>query len=209
MTKRVCNSLDIVNRNVLSLALFLILLPAVSGGGESFVSLSRPIKGLVTAIPSADNRTIAVLRVGKIFKEPQRKGFFRIGLLPLVVADQVIVEVEDPVLFQREFTNVHNRLFSSHGRVPVELRHVEFKFPSEPSPRLQAGRVRLKSQGQWELSDGVIFRVSDNEIQCAQAVLQITGPGAGNLRSQDAPHALNLFWRNNSTNNPPTKSESP
>src|SRR5688572_24080922 len=85
---------------------------------------------------------VANVRIGCLFPDHERKGFFRIGLLPLVAAEHVQIEVFQPPRALKALSGVQQR-FTRDQRRHVEWRQVEFVFPPETAPRLRAGRVRM------------------------------------------------------------------
>jgi hypothetical protein len=138
---------------------------------------------------------VAVVRVGRFWQDHERKGFFRIGMLPLLVADGVLVEVRDERQFRDVLANIQARFSSLKQSAPLELRHVEFRFPEELGPRLKADVVRFEPGGTWVLFGNVRFGIPEQSHQVHRAQLMVTGEEAGRLRltTSGSHQVTNLF----------------
>jgi hypothetical protein len=142
----------------------------------------------------------AVVRIKRVFTDYQRRGFFRIGLLPTLVAEDVKVEVFEPGQVLAALQGAHKWLKPAAAGKALEWRRARFVFTGDKEPRLEAARVHLGEEGIWRLSDGVVFRSGTNEMRQAAASLQIVGSNAGELQlSSQPPRSLNLLQI--STNN--------
>ncbi|MDB6033520.1 MAG: hypothetical protein JWM16_3858 [Verrucomicrobiales bacterium] len=136
----------------------------------------------------------AVVRIHRLFTDYQRRGFFRIGLLPTLVAEGVKVEVLDPTQVLAALEAAHKWLKPAAVGKALEWRYVEFVFPDAKRPRLEAAKVNPAVDGAWRLTEGVTFRSGTNETREAAAVLQVTGTRAGELQWGSAPTgSLNLL----------------
>ena len=147
------------------------------------------------------NKPIAILRAKEIFGDHQRRGFFRIGVLPLLVIDGMNVEIRDPRKLGAALEGVHREIiFKQSVRKAVEGRDFRLCFAPEeregrgsvvPSlasstesrsmPVLRAQIVRLDNSDLWRLEDGVVSRPGTPPITFHHATLQISGPKAGEL----------------------------
>ncbi|MBI4325061.1 MAG: hypothetical protein HY674_07325 [Chloroflexi bacterium] len=132
------------------------------------------------------------MKVDKVFTEYQRRGFFRIGLLPLVVMDGVKIDFRQVDAASSALARLPQELKPWAGSRMLELRDVKFAFPVEPKERLRAGKVRWLENGQWQLSNGVTIQMTTNKVKVAQATLQVAGPSAG-LVAWGSPSALSRF----------------
>lgn len=123
----------------------------------------------------------AVIRIKRIYKDHQRRGFFRIGVLPLWVAEEVHVQLlsyqnSDQLLNQltRALTSQHSGLSQS-----LEIRSLQLRLPDSAEPRLEAGRVRIAEDGSWRLLDSVTWRTDSQTIHCNQASLSASQDSSG------------------------------
>jgi len=144
---------------------------------------SRPgLKGVTAPLYVAgEPKAVAVLRVEKVFTDYQRKGFFRIGLLPLCVAEGVRLEVQRPEKAAAALANVRGHLRLAKGNVPAELRRLVVEVAGEPTVQLKAGRVRFAEAGDWLLDGGVSCAQGTTVAEGARATLQVTGESPGQL----------------------------
>lgn len=101
----------------------------------------------VTTYAPNSNRKVADCKVERIFLDHRKIGFFRVRLLPVLVAQGVRVEFGDP-----HPTNEWRQSFQSdwlpkaeHGA--VEWRDLSIGSPAQGSPRLHAGVAHLTAAG--------------------------------------------------------------
>jgi hypothetical protein len=182
----------------------------VEGRPNDFSFPVKRMKGVVAPIYLRTSPTpSAILRVENIHFELQRKGFFRIGLLRLWIAEGVEIEVRDCNEVADSLSPVHATLKSFHGNSPIELRRVAFRFAGESFPRLQAGRVRLGDDGRWRLSDSVSIQKVNGREEIPSAVLDISGPNVGALawETPSGLQSMNLFVPYGATNSMAIKSK--
>jgi hypothetical protein len=123
----------------------------------------------------------AVIRIRRLFTDHQRKGFFRIGLFPILVADEVKVEVIQPDAALAGLNAARAWLKPKAAKKSLEWRHVQVFFRNEPKPRLEVDRILLADQGGWRLSGPIHVTLGTNEFQALEGLLQVTGPQAGQL----------------------------
>jgi len=145
-------------------------------------SPSPGLKGITAPLYVAgEPKAVAVLRVEKVFTDYQRKGFFRIGLLPLCVAEGVRLEVRQPERAAAALASVRGQLRPARGNVPIELRRLVLSVAGESAVELKAGRARLGETGCWLLDGGVTCTQGATVAEAARATLQVTGESAGQL----------------------------
>ena len=188
---------------VASILLWLAVSQSDLHGQPSLNTPHTKIKGLVMAIYSdSSSKPVATFRAKKVFRSLQRRGFFRIGLLPMLVCDGVVVEFCETEGGTNALMNLPQSLKSQAGGAMIELREVEFRFPADSAPRLKAGIVRLQDNGQSQLLN-VDFQSPTKRFQVPSAVLQFSGEHAGQLgwQSPDGIVAINLFTPHISTTN--------
>jgi len=139
----------------------------------------------------------ATLQVDSIHKDFERKGFFRIGVLPLVAMEKFQFEISKPELAAYGFDQIQAWIKSAHGGNRVELRNVSFIVGASASSELTCERLRFGSGGEWELLDGVNLRAGTNELHALKATLQVGGPDSGRLILKDARLPLIHFFSTN------------
>ena len=150
---------------------------------------------------------VAIVRAKKISTEYQRKGFFRIGVLPMLVCEAVRIELHDPQRVTNALNEVNELFETRRAGKALELRGVSLEFKGEVGLRLQAETVHLRDRGRWALSKAS-YRYSTNTVQIPEAVLEFVGSRAGRLAwtGPDGPTSANVFSPdspNNSSNQDP------
>ena len=172
-------------------AFLLVLMDSISNG-----QTRTSIRGLVLPLLiDKEPLPVAVIRADSIFTDYQRRGFFKIGLLPMAVAEGVTIDFRLTQQVTNVLAFIHPRFGQIAGKNLVELRRVDFKFPGETAPRLQAKRIHIGENGSWRLLDGVVVHLATNQVKVSQATLQTTGPSAGQLilESVNLPSEVNIF----------------
>src|SRR4051812_41059785 len=86
-------------------------------------------KGLVIPLYDADqSHVLAIVRAGEVHQEFARRGFFRIGLLPVLVAQDVFLDLRTAKLTAELFRRLPDQLRLTAGSRSVELRNISFQF---------------------------------------------------------------------------------
>lgn len=165
--------------------LLVLALACVRSGlaqGLSFDSRFQAKKAVVALYGESDLEPVAVFRAERIFSDYQRRGFFRIGALPLLVFDGLSIELHDPAQVSKALATLGAR-FDAQGdaRKAVEGRDFCLSFASEKDGRLRARRVRLESATAWHLQEGTVLQAGAAPMPFRQGTLTITGPQAGQL----------------------------
>jgi hypothetical protein len=136
-------------------------------------------KGMLTAFSDEAGNPLAVVRADRVILDHERVGFFRIGVLPMIVIKGAEIEI---LLLERlapQMQQIHLH-FSQNGARAVEFRKAAFRFPQDKSPRLSAKCIRSTSDGVWNLHSGVVVD-SGRLFEFEEANLQVTGPRPGIL----------------------------
>lgn len=128
-------------------------------------------------------RPVVKVHAARVFVDHEKVGFFRFGLAPLAVVQDVQIQIESA----GQLTNVLADL-NSWNNFPRNLRHLELRnleisFFGEPKPRLCAVTARVTASGSLELSQVSVRDGVKGSI--ARATLQLTGALAGDLRWRD------------------------
>lgn len=152
-------------------------------------------KGIAAAVYLDDwANPAAIVRVRKIYPDHQRMGFFRIGVLPQVVCEDVVLELHNTAQLGETLARVRKSLKPHTGNAVLEMRRVAFVFSPDPQPRLQAGSVRIPESGPWQLVD-LTFPADQGPERVGRGRLQVAGPQAGWLSWQSGGQgrSTNLF----------------
>ncbi len=173
------------------------LLIAATGQGQLLdLQPHHPIKGVVVPFYTQGRPdAVAVLRAESISMEFERHGFFRIGTLPLVVAEGVTLELRRGSDFREAHNRVHDWLEALKRSGHLELRRFCVKDAQDSSFVLRIGRLRPTQLGQWQLTDGIQWQSSTNQRSASRGVLHLRGPQAGQLvlESTNQPLSISLF----------------
>ena len=136
-----------------------------------------------------------VVRVDRIYTDYQRKGFFRIGVLPMGVMEGVTFEVHRTETVTNSLAQLHDWLGSQAAK-RFEFRKVSFLTFAGGTNHLESGRARVIADGQWELLDGVRLCSGTNQVVSSSATLQVVGERTGQLvMATSPPLTVNLFAR--------------
>ena len=164
-------------------SLFAIMCARSVLGQEWLLNPEDSIKGAVMPVyQKFGTEPVAVCRAERVFSDYQRRGFFRIGVLPLLVFDGLQIEVRDPARVSSILSSVSGR-FASKGQIKkaVEGRDFTLRFASESSGRLRARRVRLERGTEWHLQDGTVDQLGGEAVSFSRATLTVTGANAGEV----------------------------
>jgi hypothetical protein len=132
----------------------------------------------------------AVVRVEREHVDYERKGFFHIGLLPILALEDVTFEARAPGGPAASLACLRRWLGSPPGK-RLELRRVKFLFG--PGNSLEAALARCLAEDHWELRDGVRFLSGGQEVQATRGILLMTGPRAGQVILETVPRSTNSF----------------
>ncbi len=131
-----------------------------------------------------ENKLSLLVKADHFTRENQRRGFFRIGVLPLLVVHDVSLEVRQPQYFGAVAHEFHQHLAGKDLKKTVELRDFALTVPTN-GISLTATKVRLVSQEQWELSGTVRLIHAAGTNDYTKVSLVISGNETGTLRASD------------------------
>lgn len=189
-----------MNKTIKLLLAGFIAFHLVSSARSQFASdvLSGRMKardGVTAFYTGAELTPSMIVRADNIFTDYERKGFFRIGVLPLGVMEGVVFEVCRPELVTNSLVQLHDWIGSQAAK-RFEFRKVSFLTLAGSTNRLESGRARIVSDGKWELLDGVRFRSGTNQFEAPRATLQVAGEKTGQvIMATTPPLTNNLFAR--------------
>jgi hypothetical protein len=169
-----------VRRHATFWFLLLVVVWPVAGKSSSFPAGAKSRNIVLPLYPSGHLEPGAVVHIGAIFTEHERRGFFRIGLLPVLVFDGVDFEIRDEDRFAASFKDIQPWLQSRAKGRAVELRGVRFFSPINSASLAEFGRIRFGARGEWEISQLVLAN-NGAEIRAQKGTLHLAGPQAGLL----------------------------
>lgn len=135
----------------------------------------------VSEYSSKDLSLIMQVRAARVFVDYEHWGFFRIGLLPMLMAEDVQVKIQSPEYLANALADLESWHQPAIGCRHLELRSLEIIVGGEKQPRLRAAVARIGSDGALELSGAVVRDVAGRQLSLPRATLQIPGPTAGRL----------------------------
>jgi hypothetical protein len=163
---------------------------------QDFLALgngTRVRNGVFALYAPDEARPVVLVRVGQAYRDYQRRGFFRIGVLPAGVFEGVTFEVMDIGATTNRLLRLDEWVRPSVAGA-FELRRMKIIWGARTNS-LEAGKVRIASRGSWELLDGVRLTVNGSTTEVRRAILQVTGAQAGELQVPAMPEwSRNLFW---------------
>ena len=187
-----------------TVVLLLVLACAEIGEAEGFFGFGDPrlkeAKKLTLAVyGEAELQPVAILQAERVFNDYQRRGFFRIGVLPMLVFEGLKLEIPDPDRLSSALTNVSKKLiFKANTKKAVEGRDFLLSCGLAKAGWLRARRVRLENSQGWELQEGTFSDGDSAPVAFSRATLVATGPQAGEVTCATASgvvriHLCSLF----------------
>jgi hypothetical protein len=165
-------SIEIAKASIIAWIAVIFLIGARGTSIEADLPVSRELgRGVVSAFyDKQTGERYATIRISRLAQGCQRRGFFRIGVLPELVADGVILECTDSARLATAFANLQNRLRDFSSRAPIELRDFEVCCPTEKAFLLKARQVRI-SGSECVLFDVTLICSQQSERRTSRATL--------------------------------------
>lgn len=143
-----------------------------SGGAQTwgdFVTGNSRVQGAVIPVylGTASDPAL-VVRADKIYRDYQRKGFFRIGVLPIAVMEGVTFEVRHVELVTNRLARLEHWIDPRASR-RLELRQATIRMAGTVTNELRADRIHIVPGGTWALVDDVRLQLGTNEVRAARA----------------------------------------
>ncbi len=178
-------------------ALSILILSTVIGvsfGKGGLLPGQAQFKGILVPICIGSNREpVAIFRAKHVFSDYQRRGFFRIGVLPLLVIDGLSIELRDPSSLPATLNAVPSHaLFKDFVRSAVEARQFALSCDSQKDFAVRARLVRLESSDEWRLEDGVVRQSGGGQLSFQRATLRISGPHAGEMNCETSSGVVRI-----------------
>jgi hypothetical protein len=169
--------------------------PAARGQSWALDPHCRMEKAVMAVYRHDSTEVAAFVRANRIYWDYQRRGFFRIGVLPAVVMQGLNIEVRDPAQIAQVLTNAATLFRVKPGvKNAVEAKGFSLSFESKSRGHLQAKWATLAAGNEWLLEDGTVQCPATGVAGFDRALLTVAGPGAGTLSCQttNGPLTLNL-----------------
>jgi hypothetical protein len=163
----------------LCLVLFVQVVVSAGNVGEK----ARQI-GFGIYVPHVDHPVLSI-SCAQLRKEHRSVGFFRIGALPMAVAEEVVIEVRDPQYLVAALEQARLAL-NAGASDTVELRKVILRDPRQSQPVLAVAKVRMLPGGIWQISGGGASFITGKSQSFDEARLHLTGPLLGQLEWSEA-----------------------
>jgi hypothetical protein len=125
---------------------------------------------------------VTKVHAARMFVDYERRGFFRIGLLPMLVAENVQIQIQSADYLTNALLALHSWNQYSAGLRRLELRNLEIKLFGKKQPRLCAASAQIEKDGVLELSTASMFSTTGQQTSIPKATLQVAGSSAGWLR---------------------------
>lgn len=130
-------------------------------------------------------RPVGVLRVERLRLESERRGFFRIGVLPMLVAEDFRLEADQVSDGARLLSQAEAVLHARGVGRKLELRKVRCRFGGETPIELQCGRL-VPTTGGWLATEGVRWEGGGIRRHGESARIETDGPGGWRVAFQPA-----------------------
>lgn len=125
--------------------------------------------------PPKGTELTAKIHVRRALRDHQTTGFFKIGALPFLVAQDTSIELHNPFEFAALLRELGASADEQSGKSKtLELRNLVFSVPSAPDWKLKAGRAVPESDGVLKLTD-VLLYTEDGTRRFAKSGLLSTG----------------------------------
>lgn len=127
------------------------------------------------------SKTLARVSIGSMRHSNQVRGYFRIGVLPLLVLEDVTLEVTDPTHLVEVLKSTSSGWSARVTGVPVQIQRLRIQWANEIDWQVTAGSCVVKAGEVWELSGGVRWNVGGRSGEAPKAFLGLSGPKAGRI----------------------------
>jgi len=186
-----------VSRSSVRRSLWLLILAAVTGvsfGKGGVVPGQMQIKGVLFPVYlDSDGQPVAICRAKHVFSDYQRRGFFRMGVLPLLVIDGFAIELRDASHLSPALTVVPTHVvFKDFVRQAIEARDFSLSSTSREPFLVQARLARLENSDLWRLQEGTVQRSNSAQLTFQRATLKISGPQAGQMTCETTSGVIHI-----------------
>ena len=173
-----------------SAVLWMLLTPVVSVAGLAGTTANEVT---LSEYDSKDLSLVFQVHAARIFTDYERRGFFRIGLLPIPVVEDIQIQIQSADCLTNALFALRSWNQPSVGVRRLELRNLEIKLFGEKQSRLRAVTARVGQNGTVELSTVSVFGIAGQQASIPKATLQIAGSSAGCLHWNFDGRSQELF----------------
>jgi len=141
----------------------------------------------------ADTETVAVMRADSIVASHQRRGFFRIGLLPLIVVENLSIQINDRErLLPALVASGHHFVSKTDNKKIIEARNFSLAIGTNQFPAIVSQTMRPQTPELWMLEHGKILIADGKPLIFDKARLTILGPRAGEVTLMQADTVMTV-----------------
>lgn len=173
-------------KTILSVAaVFLSVMPLGHAQTWPFDPPTEISKVVVPVYEKLNPEPVAVFRAERFIGDYQTRGFFRIGALPLTVAEDLTIELKDAFRVSTAL-NVLGARFAPDGTSGrgIEGRNFSLAFSGQKQGTLRARSVRLERPAEWTMEDGVVNMPNSAPVYFQRGTLTVQGQQTGMLTCQ-------------------------
>jgi hypothetical protein len=183
---------------------FLITVCVLLDSGVGAAGLAEiPTEVTISEYGSNNLSLIIQVHAARVFVDYEPWGFFRIGLLPMLVAENVQVKIQSAECLTNALADLRSWHRPASGYRQLELRNLEITMNGENQPRLRAAVARIGPDGTVKLSTVAVRTAAGQEVSLLKATLQIFGPSAGRLCWNSGGHQEERFILHATTDKTP------
>jgi len=153
-------------------------------------------KAVLPVYLKSESRPLAVFRADRIYHDHQRRGFFRIGGLPLLVLQGLSLQLSDTNRLQETLHAASGHFHVTTGpKHAIEARNFSIVTTSQNKALVRAQLVHMDTDDVWLLQDGIIATNQGTETGFRRATLKLAGPQTGELvlETSQGPIRANLI----------------
>jgi hypothetical protein len=167
---------------------------SLESGAAAAGLTGMPMTEVTVSEYSSKNLSLIVqVQAARVSVDYEHWGFFRIGLLPMLVAENVQVKIQSAEYLTNAVADLRSWHQPADGFRRLELRNLEITICGENQPRLRAAAARLGQDGAVKLSAAAICDAAGRQVLLPNATLQISGPSAGRLCWNSGGHPEEFF----------------
>lgn len=161
--------------------------------GTEAAGVVMPIYLSTTNITGSINlQAAAVIRIDSIKQDFQRRGFFRIGVLPLVALDGFTIEIIDTNRTAEALMKAHHKLkHFIKSASEIEARHVAVVFGGQQQATISAQELRFGNDQSWQLEQGIVAQGGQRR-HFDTAVFHLAGKDAGQINCRGSSQQFHL-----------------
>jgi len=124
---------------------------------------------------------VVEIHAANIFTSYERWGFFRIGILPILVADHLQIQIQSAPYLANALADIKTWHQVRPASRQLEAKSLEITLRGEKEPRLRASLARVGPDATIKLSDVTFRDIEGKQVSVSKATLLIAGPSAGRL----------------------------